>query len=140
MLESLKQNLQDSPSLRCIVIGSNDKVFSAGHDLKELTSKTGQDYHKTVFDVCSQVMLAIRNMPVPVIAEVKGVAAAAGCQLVAATDIAIASEEAMFSTPGARVGLFCSTPGIEVARAANQKTAAYMLFTGNFITANGKCF
>jgi enoyl-CoA hydratase/carnithine racemase len=135
MLESLSKNLIDSENLRCIVINANGPAFSGGHDLKELTSVTGSEYHKKVFNFCSHVMLRIRELPLPVIAQVDGIAAAAGCQLAAACDIVVATDNSTFSTPGASVGLFCSTPGVAVARAANTKTAAYMLLTGRPITA-----
>ncbi|KAI1279571.1 Enoyl-CoA hydratase domain-containing protein 3, mitochondrial [Halotydeus destructor] len=136
MLESLANNLGDNEQLKCIVINAKGPAFSAGHDLSEFTSEQGSSHHKSVFNFCSQVMLTIRNVPVPVIAQVDGVAAAAGCQLAATCDFVIATEQSTFSTPGANVGLFCSTPGIAVSRAANGKMSKYMLFTGIPISAH----
>ena len=123
------------PELIYNINRSNGPVFSSGHDLKELMPSKGREYHQRVFDACSQLMLSIRDIEVPVICEVNGLAAAAGCQLVAASDIAIASSKSMFSTPGASVGLFCSTPAIPLSRSVSLKTCAYMLMTGQPITA-----
>ncbi|XP_013775159.1 enoyl-CoA hydratase domain-containing protein 3, mitochondrial-like [Limulus polyphemus] len=135
MLDSLKEDLSnlDKNNLSCILISGNGPVFSSGHDLQELTTKTGEDYHKKIFSRCTEVMMAIHNCPVPVIAQVRGLAAAAGCQLIASCDIVVASEKSKFSTPGAFVGLFCSTPGIAVARAVPRKVASYLLYTGQAI-------
>ncbi|XP_046991551.1 enoyl-CoA hydratase domain-containing protein 3, mitochondrial isoform X2 [Schistocerca americana] len=121
---------QNDPSLRCILLYGEGRVFSAGHNLKELTSKDGSEFHHEVFATCSRLMLGILQCPVPVIAVVQGLAAAAGCQLVASCDIAICSDNSSFSTPGANFGIFCSTPGIAVGRAVPKKVAAHMLFTG----------
>lgn len=139
MMEDLISNItfnQDDPALRCIVLYGEGKVFSAGHNLKELTSKEGIEHHNQVFSTCSRLMLGIMQCPVPVIAVVQGLAAAAGCQLVATCDIAICTENSSFSTPGANFGIFCSTPGIAVCRAVPRKVAAQMLFTGLPLTAN----
>jgi enoyl-CoA hydratase/carnithine racemase len=139
MMEDLISNItfnQDDPALRCIVLYGEGKVFSAGHNLKELTSKEGTEYHNQVFSTCSQLMLGIMQCPVPVIAVVEGLAAAAGCQLVATCDITICTENSTFSTPGANFGIFCSTPGIAVGRAVHRKVAARMLFTGLPLTAH----
>ncbi|XP_054155373.1 enoyl-CoA hydratase domain-containing protein 3, mitochondrial-like [Oppia nitens] len=135
MIERLREVIVDSPSLRCVVVSSNGPVFSSGHDLKELTTQTSEEYHRKVFDSCGQLMLSLQKLNVPVICQVNGLAAAAGCQLVAASDIVIASDKSKFSTPGASVGLFCSTPAIPLSRSVNLKAAAYMLMTGNTITA-----
>lgn len=138
MLESIKADLThniSSRDLRVIVLRANGPVFSSGHDLKELRSDTGMDYHTKVFDVCSEVMKLVQDIPVPVIAEVQGLATAAGCQLVATCDMAFASEKATFATPGVTNGLFCSTPGVAVARAVPRKIALQMLFTGQPISA-----
>ncbi|KAK8750042.1 hypothetical protein OTU49_015208 [Cherax quadricarinatus] len=123
------------PSLRCIVLGAQGKVFSAGHNLKELTLKEGRNYHQKVFDACSELMLALRDLPVPVVATVNGVAAAAGCQLVASCDVVLATQNSSFSTPGGSVGIFCSTPGIPLVRCVPWKVSAHMLLTGLPITA-----
>lgn len=139
MMEDLISNItfnQDDPALRCIVLYGEGKVFSAGHNLKELTSKEGTEHHNQVFSACSRLMLGIMQCPVPVIVVVQGLAAAAGCQLVATCDIAICTENSSFSTPGANFGIFCSTPGIAVCRAVPRKVAARMLFTGLPLTAH----
>ncbi|KAI0209641.1 Enoyl-CoA hydratase domain-containing protein 3, mitochondrial [Lamellibrachia satsuma] len=138
MLESLREaitrdvNRQD---LMVIVLRSSGPVFSAGHDLKELRTEAGIEYHKKVFERCMEVMKLVQDVPVPVIAEVRGLATAAGCQLVASCDIAIASENAKFATPGVNIGLFCNTPGIALARSIPKKAALLMLFTGQPISA-----
>lgn len=121
---------EDNKDLRSIVLTSvPGKVFSAGHNLKELTAANAKS-HKDVFETCSELMRAISQSPVPVIAAVDGLAAAAGCQLVAACDIAVCTERSSFSTPGANLGIFCSTPGIPLVRNVPRKSAMYMLFTG----------
>ncbi|XP_077990011.1 enoyl-CoA hydratase domain-containing protein 3, mitochondrial-like [Glandiceps talaboti] len=138
MLESLREDLLhdvDSHDLRVIIISSRGPVYSSGHNLKELTPKEGRNYHFQVFKTCSSVMSLIRELPVPVIAQVQGLATAAGCQLVASCDIAVASENSQFATPGVKVGLFCSTPGVALGRAVPQKVAMEMLFTGEPISA-----
>nr|XP_023998021.1 enoyl-CoA hydratase domain-containing protein 3, mitochondrial-like isoform X2 [Salvelinus alpinus] len=138
MLESLRSNILadiDSDDLRVIVISAKGPVFSSGHDLKELTSAQGRDYHTKVFQACSEVMTLIQDIPVPVIAMVNGVATAAGCQLVASCDIAVVTEKSTFATPGVNVGLFCSTPAVAIGRAVPKKVAMEMLFTGSPISA-----
>ncbi|XP_073694221.1 enoyl-CoA hydratase domain-containing protein 3, mitochondrial [Garra rufa] len=138
MLESLRENLltdSHTDDLRVIIISARGPVFSAGHDLKELTAAQGQDYHSKVFQTCSEVMTLIQDIPVPVIAMVNGIATAAGCQLVASCDIAVASDKSTFATPGVNVGLFCSTPGVAIGRAVPRKVAMEMLFTGRPISA-----
>ncbi|XP_059367831.1 enoyl-CoA hydratase domain-containing protein 3, mitochondrial [Carassius carassius] len=138
MLESLRENLltdSHSDDLRVIIISARGPVFSAGHDLKELTTAQGRDYHSRVFQTCSEVMTLIQDIPVPVIAMVNGVATAAGCQLVASCDIAIVTDKSTFSTPGVNVGLFCSTPGVALGRAVPRKVAMEMLLTGRPISA-----
>ncbi|XP_067007279.2 enoyl-CoA hydratase domain-containing protein 3, mitochondrial [Anabrus simplex] len=134
LIDSITTN-QNDPALRCILLYGEGRIFSAGHNLKELTSKDGSEHHHQVFATCSRLMLGIMHCPVPVIAVVQGLAAAAGCQLVASCDIAICTENSAFSTPGANVGIFCSTPGIAVGRAVPRKIAAHMLFTGLPLTA-----
>ncbi|XP_051546579.1 enoyl-CoA hydratase domain-containing protein 3, mitochondrial [Myxocyprinus asiaticus] len=138
MLESLRENIltdSDSEDLRVIIISAQGPVFSSGHDLKELTSAQGREYHSKVFQTCAEVMTLIQDIPVPVIAMVNGVATAAGCQLVASCDIAIATDKSTFATPGVNVGLFCSTPGVAIGRAVPRKVAMEMLFTGRPISA-----
>lgn len=138
MLESLRKDILSdagSEDLRVIVISARGPVFSSGHDLKELTSAQGREHHTQVFLACSEVMTLIQDLPVPVIAMVNGVATAAGCQLVASCDIAVATERSTFATPGVNVGLFCSTPAVAIGRAVPRKVAMEMLFTGAPITA-----
>lgn len=136
MLEALQTSLNDDDKdLRVIIITAKGPVFSAGHDLKELTSKDGRDYHMRVFNTCSNVMTKIQDLSVPVIAQVSGLATAAGCQLVATCDIAVVSEKSQFATPGVSVGLFCSTPAVAVGRAVPRKVAMEMLFTGHPISS-----
>ncbi|KAL0109664.1 hypothetical protein PUN28_014594 [Cardiocondyla obscurior] len=133
MLKTLVKEIkrdEDNKELRSIVLTSEPgKVFSAGHNLKELTAANAK-LHRDVFEICSELMSAISQSPVPVIAAVDGLAAAAGCQLVAACDIAVCTERSSFSTPGANLGIFCSTPGIPLVRNVLRKSAMYMLFTG----------
>ncbi|KAK3774860.1 hypothetical protein RRG08_008409 [Elysia crispata] len=136
MLQSLHHNLKrDQENLRVIILKAKGHVFSAGHDLKELTPETGTDYHEEVFSTCTSVMNLIQDLEVPVIAQVNGLATAAGCQLVASCDIAVASANSQFATPGVNVGLFCTTPGVAVGRSVPRKVAMEMLFTGYPISA-----
>ncbi|AWO98301.1 putative enoyl-CoA hydratase domain-containing protein 3 mitochondrial [Scophthalmus maximus] len=139
MLESLRENILtdvDSEDLRLIIISANGPVFSSGHDLKELTSSQGREYHTKVFHTCAEVMTLIQDIPVPVVAMVNGVATAAGCQLVASCDIAVVTDKSTFATPGVNVGLFCSTPAVAIGRAVPRKVAMEMLFTGTPISAH----
>ena len=117
------------PEVRVVVIRAAGPVFSAGHDLRELVDRS-IDEEREVFDVCTRMMQTIQRIPQPVIAAVQGIATAAGCQLVATCDLAIASEEARFATPGVRIGLFCSTPMVAVSRSIGRKRALQMLLTG----------
>lgn len=139
MLESLRENILtdvDSDDLRVIILSARGPVFSSGHDLKELTSTEGREYHTKVFHTCTEVMTLIQDLPVPVIAMVNGVATAAGCQLVASCDVAVVTEKSTFATPGVNVGLFCSTPAVAIGRAVPRKVAMEMLFTGTPISAH----
>ncbi len=129
------------PTVRVIILAANGPAFCAGHDLKEMTAgRTGPDggkaYFAAVMARCSGVMQGIVNCPKPVIAEVTGVATAAGCQLVASCDLAIAAETAQFSTPGVHIGLFCSTPMVALSRNVGNKHAMEMLLTGDMISAS----
>ncbi|XP_004409193.1 PREDICTED: enoyl-CoA hydratase domain-containing protein 3, mitochondrial [Odobenus rosmarus divergens] len=138
MLKSLQSDIlheAESKDLKVIIISAEGPVFSSGHDLKELTDERSPDYHAEVFQTCSEVMMLIQNHPVPVIAMVNGLATAAGCQLVASCDIAVASDTSSFATPGVNIGLFCSTPGVALGRAVPRKVALEMLFTGEPISA-----
>ncbi|XP_028669667.2 enoyl-CoA hydratase domain-containing protein 3, mitochondrial [Erpetoichthys calabaricus] len=139
MLNSLHADIlheADSSALRVIIISAEGPVFSSGHDLTELTSKQGPEHHTKIFETCAEVMHLIQDIPVPVIAKVNGTATAAGCQLVASCDIAVASNKSTFATPGVNVGLFCSTPAVALGRAVPRKVALEMLFTGAPISAN----
>ncbi|OBF34286.1 enoyl-CoA hydratase [Mycobacterium sp. ACS1612] len=131
--------LADDESVRAVVLGAAGRAFSAGHDLKEMRAEPSLEYYERLFAQCSAVMLAIRRVPVPVIARVQGLATAAGCQLVAMCDLAIASSDAQFAVNGVDVGLFCSTPGVALSRNVPTKAAFEMLVTGDFITAEEAC-
>lgn len=120
--------------VRAVILAAAGKVFSSGHDLNELVGGTIADY-RHLFDVCTQLMAKIQSIPQPVIAQVQGVATAAGCQLVATCDLAVASEQASFATPGVKNGLFCSTPMVALTRAVGRKRAMEMLLTGKPIDA-----
>jgi enoyl-CoA hydratase/carnithine racemase len=124
----------DDPEVRSVVLGADGTVFSSGHDLRELATDDAS-VHERVFAACAELMLTIHRLPVPVIARVQGLATAAGCQLVAACDLAVAAEEARFATPGVRIGLFCTTPMVEVARAVGRNRAMQLLLTGDPIDA-----
>ncbi|KNC24204.1 hypothetical protein FF38_02179 [Lucilia cuprina] len=134
ILEALTSGWENK-ELRCIVLSAKGPVWSAGHNLKELIPGSEQNCQKEVFQKLSDIILNIYKAPVPVIAKVNGLAAAAGCQLVASCDIIIASEKSNFSTPGANFGVFCSTPGIAISRVMARPQSAYMLMTGLPITA-----
>lgn len=121
---------------RLVVIGASGKAFCAGHDLKEMRAHPEHGYYQALFARCSRLMLAIRQLPVPVIARVQGLATAAGCQLVAQCDLAVASENASFGVNGIDVGLFCATPGVALSRNILPKQAMEMLLTGDFISAD----
>jgi enoyl-CoA hydratase/carnithine racemase len=125
----------ESKEIQAVILSSVGSVFSSGHDLNEIRGHTIGDYRQ-LFDVCVELMTTIQSIPQPVIAEVGGLATAAGCQLVATCDLAIAAEEAKFATPGVRIGLFCSTPMVAVTRAIGRKRALEMLMTGAPIDAN----
>lgn len=120
--------------VRAVVLAAAGTVFSSGHDLSEMTGRTLGEYRE-IFDVCTQLMIKIQSIPQPVIAEVQGIATAAGCQLAATCDLAIASEGARFGTPGVRIGLFCSTPMVALSRSIGRKRALEMLLTGELIDA-----
>lgn len=138
MMETLLGNINaagDDQEVRAIVIRGEGKVFSAGHNLKEMTQEQGRDYIGRIFETCERLMLTLTQVPVPVITAVTGLATAAGCQMVAASDISVAGPHARFSTPGASVGLFCHTPGIPLARRVPRAVSGYMLLTGEPINA-----
>ena len=143
MLEQLSAALLKSssnPSTHVVILRSTGKAFCAGHDLKEMqearaNNDGGLDYFKSLFKKCSNIMMQIKNLPKPVIAEVQGVATAAGCQLVATCDIAVASDTARFGVNGVNIGLFCSTPMVALSRNIGRKKTFEMLVTGDFIDA-----
>jgi enoyl-CoA hydratase/carnithine racemase len=138
MLAALQHELDaitDDPSVRCVVLAAAGKAFCAGHDLREMRGSPRLDYYQDLFARCGRVMQAIQALPVPVIARVQGVATAAGCQLVASCDLAIASDSARFAVSGINVGLFCATPAVALTRNVPTKRAFDMLFTGRFIDA-----
>jgi len=134
MIECLSE-LERKPEARVIILAAAGPAFCAGHDLREMTG-LGADAYREIFALCTEMMTKIQSVPQPVIAEVQGMATAAGCQLVATCDLAIASERATFATPGVRIGLFCSTPMVAVSRALGRKRALEMLLTGDAIDAS----
>jgi enoyl-CoA hydratase/carnithine racemase len=124
----------ETPGVRVIVLAGAGPAFSAGHDLSEMVGRE-REFYDRLFDVCTELMETIHRLPQPVIAKVHGMATAAGCQLVAACDLVVASEEARFATPGVKIGLFCSTPMVPVSRAVGRKRALELLLTGEPIDA-----
>jgi enoyl-CoA hydratase/carnithine racemase len=126
--------LQENRDVKVLIVKGAGKVFSSGHDVSEMLGKGMADYRE-IFEVCSSFMMKLQSLPQPVIAQVHGIATAAGCQLVAACDLAIAEEGTQFGTPGVRLGFFCSTPAIPLVRAIGRKRALEMLFTGRMISA-----
>ncbi|HLX14738.1 MAG TPA: enoyl-CoA hydratase [Bradyrhizobium sp.] len=139
-LDAALREIQDDAAVRAVVIAANGPAFSAGHDLKELTARRvdadrGRAYFEKIMTACSAMMQAIVHLPKPVVAAVQGVATAAGCQLVASCDLAVASERATFATPGVDIGLFCSTPMVALSRNVPRKQAMEMLLTGEPISA-----
>jgi enoyl-CoA hydratase/carnithine racemase len=138
MMSALQRELDAlaaDASLRAVVLAAEGRAFCAGHDLKEMRAQPSLDYYRRLFAQCSQLMLTLTRLPVPVIARVQGIATAAGCQLVAQCDLAVASSEARFAVSGVNLGLFCSTPGVPLARNVARKQAFEMLVTGEFIDA-----
>ncbi len=138
MLGQLRAELDaiaSDESVRVVVISAKGKAFCAGHDLKEMRADPSLEYYERLFTQCSDLMLTIQRLPVPVIARVEGIATAAGCQFVAMCDLAVASSTARFAVSGVNVGLFCSTPGVALSRNILRKPAFEMLVTGEFIGA-----
>ncbi len=138
MLEALQAALDrvaSDETVRAVVIGAEGKAFCAGHDLKEMRAEPSQGYYERLFAQCGRMMMAIQKLPVPVIARVHGIATAAGCQLVAMCDLAVAASEARFAVSGVNLGLFCSTPSVALSRNLPRKFAFEMLVTGDFISA-----
>ena len=122
------------PAVRVIVVSGTPPAFSAGHDLAEMVDRP-DDFYEELFEVCCELMAAIRNVPQPVVAAVDGIATAAGCQVVAACDLVVATDRSRFATPGVRIGLFCSVPMVPLSRAIGRKRALEMLLTGDPIDA-----
>ncbi len=138
MMGALRRALDDAASdreCRVVVIAGAGPAFCAGHDLRELRDDPSREAYERIFDQCSAMMQQIVALPKPVIAEVHGIATAAGCQLVATCDLAVAAEDARFATPGVNIGLFCSTPMVALTRAIGRKAAMEMLLTGELIDA-----
>ncbi len=133
MIDLLK-TLKSDKQVRAVILRAEGSVFSSGHDLSEMLEGDAVFFRK-IFDACTEMMEGIRTLPQPVIAQVQGMATAAGCQLVATCDLAVASREARFATPGVRIGLFCHTPQVPLSRAIPRKKALEMLFTGHPISA-----
>ena len=138
MLAALQRDfdvIAKDESVRVVVLAAEGKAFCAGHDLKEMRAKPSLDYYERLFAQCSEMMLSVQRLPVPVIARVQGIATAAGCQLVAMCDLAVASRTARFAVSGVNLGLFCSAPGVALSRNVLRKAAFEMLVTGEFINA-----
>ncbi|CAK9027550.1 Enoyl-CoA hydratase domain-containing protein 3 [Durusdinium trenchii] len=143
LLESLREQLvslrDDAGSTyRAVVVQANGPAFCAGHDLKEIIdpANADEDSHRQLFELCSEVMMLVETIPQPVIAAVHGIATAAGCQLVAATDLAVSAPSCRFATPGVSIGLFCSTPAVPLVRCVGKKAAMDMLLTGRLVPAD----
>ena len=135
-LQSELDALADDTSVRCVVLAAAGRAYCAGHDLKEMRAEPSLGYYRDLFTRCGKVMLAIQRLPVPVIARVHGVATAAGCQLVATCDLAVAVNSARFAVSGVNLGLFCATPSVALSRNVGRKTAFEMLVTGEFLSAD----
>ena len=127
--------LAEDPTLRVVVLAAAGKAFCAGHDLKEMRANPSLGYCERLFTQCSRMMMSLQRLPVPVIARVQGIATAAGCQLVAMCDLAVATTDARFAVSGVNLGLFCSTPSVALSRNLQRKAAFEMLVTGEFISA-----
>jgi enoyl-CoA hydratase/carnithine racemase len=138
MMSALQQTfdaLAQDGGLRVVVLGASGKAFCAGHDLREMRHAPSLDFYQSLFAQCSHMMMSLRRLPVPVIAQVDGMATAAGCQLVAMCDLAVATEASRFAVSGINLGLFCATPSVALSRNVSQKAAFEMLVTGDFISA-----
>lgn len=134
-LQTEFEALADDESVRVVVIGAQGKAFCPGHDLKQMRANPSLEYYQDLFTQCTKLMMTIQRLHAPVIARVHGIATAAGCQLVAMCDLAVASVDAKFAVSGINVGLFCSTPGVALSRNVGRKQAFEMLVTGDFIDA-----
>ena len=139
MLEALQAELDAvaaDEGARVVVLAASGKAFCAGHDLREMRAAPSMDYYRGLFAQCAAMMLTVQKLPVPVIAQVQGIATAAGCQLVAMCDLAVAASTARFAVSGVNLGLFCSTPAVALSRNLSRKAAFEMLVTGEFISAD----
>ena len=139
MLAALQTELHEIAAderVRVVVLAAAGKAFCAGHDLKEMRAEPSLAYYQRLFAQCAKVMLAVQRLPVPVVARVQGIATAAGCQLVAMCDLAVAASNARFAVSGVNLGLFCSTPAVALSRNLGRKAAFEMLVTGEFISAD----
>ena len=139
MMQALQSQLdliKNNPDCRVVVLSSKGRAFSAGHDLREMRSQPNHDFYENLFSQCSRLMLSLQSLPQPVVAQVDGIATAAGCQLVAMCDLAVASETSRFAVSGIHYGLFCSTPSVGLTRNVSRKKAMEMLLTGDFISAD----
>ena len=142
MLEALQAELDRvaaDTGARAVVIAAAGRAFCAGHDLKEMRAEPSLAYYERLFSQCARMMMSIQQLPLPVIARVQGIATAAGCQLVAMCDLAVAAREARFAVSGVNLGLFCSTPSVALSRNLSRKAAFEMLVTGEFISAEQAC-
>lgn len=134
-LQAELNQITTDPQVRVVILAAEGKAFCAGHDLKQMRAEPSNDYYKKLFNQCSKMMHTIQTMPQPVIARVQGLATAAGCQLVAMCDLAVAATEASFAVSGVSYGLFCATPSVALSRNISRKQAMEMLLTGDFIDA-----
>ncbi|AOY91372.1 enoyl-CoA hydratase [Cupriavidus sp. USMAA2-4] len=134
-LSAALARIASDPAVRVVVLAGAGRAFCAGHDLREMRAQPSHDYYRRLFERCTRVMMAIQKMPQPVIARVHGIATAAGCQLVAMCDLAVAADDARFAVSGVNLGLFCSTPGVALSRNLGRKQAMEMLLTGDMISA-----
>lgn len=141
LIDALQESLNEvaDSDARVVVLAGAGRAFCAGHDLKEMLATPSLEYYQALFALCSKMMLTIQRMPQPVIARVHGVATAAGCQLVAMSDLAVAASSARFAVSGVNLGLFCSTPSVPLSRNLSRKAAFEMLVTGDFIDAQTAC-
>ena len=138
-LQQVFSVIEKDPQARVAVISAKGRAFCAGHDLREMRASPSLAYYQTLFHQCTQMMMHLQRLPVPVIAAVDGIATAAGCQLVAMCDLAVASQTSRFAVSGVNLGLFCSTPSVALSRNLSRKAAFEMLVTGDFITAEQAC-
>ena len=135
VLQAALDRVASDEGVRVVVIAGAGRAFCAGHDLKEMRARPSLDYYQRLFAQCGRMMMTVQRLPVPVIARVHGIATAAGCQLVAMCDLAVAAREARFAVSGVNLGLFCSTPSVALSRNLSRKAAFEMLATGDFISA-----